>query len=436
MTQEETEVLPDLVNEKDDPLSHYELRQFLGQGTFGTVFVAEDKKTRETVAIKKIAVGDIDVVELKKKFSMVRECLCHYMVKLQCSYLRKGELWLVMEYCDGGSVKDIMHSIKRTLDEDQISVICRHALRGLNYMHKNKMIHCGVRARNILACSQGRVKLAGMGVWMKLPATHAQRIIKSNNSYWMSPELIKEDAYTKKTDIWSLGIAAIEMAEGEPPYHNINPISAMSIIESKPASGLTEPDLWSAEFNSFVKMCLHVDPKHRPTTFELLAHPFVLKSKGRGVLAELVRQNRLVLAGKKEEVAAENAKTSGLSVETENISEEAIDAEKDTVGEFKIPAEYEGCTGERLEQILKKLQSDMNAEIEFIKQQYERKISKIESTIAVVKHLNQKPQSLPSQLPKDSHNQNNLKPINKGRDDLKGKKGEREEEPKQRMYSQ
>eukprot|EP00826_Nyctotherus_ovalis_P060777 TRINITY_DN8567_c0_g1_i2.p1 TRINITY_DN8567_c0_g1~~TRINITY_DN8567_c0_g1_i2.p1 ORF type:complete len:428 (-),score=125.64 TRINITY_DN8567_c0_g1_i2:135-1418(-) len=427
MTQEEAEMLPDLVNEKDDPLSHYELRQFLGQGTFGTVFVAEDRKTKDTVAIKKIAVGDIDVVELKKKFSMVRECLSKYMVKLHCSYLRKGELWLVMEYCDGGSVKDIMHSIKRTLDEDQISVICRHALRGLNYMHKNKMIHCGVRARNILACSQGIVKLAGMGVWMKLPATHAQRIIKSNNSYWMSPELIKEDAYTKKTDIWSLGIAAIEMAEGEPPYHNINPISAMSIIESKPASGLTEPDLWSPEFNSFVAMCLQVDPKHRPTTSELLAHPFVLKSKGREVLAELVKENHLVLIGKKEEVDAGTAKADSLSAETENISEEAA---RDAVDEFKIPAEYKGCTGERLEQILRKLQSDMNAEIEFIKQQYERKISKIESIIAVVKHLDKKPQSLSSQLPKDSCSENNLKSINKPRDDLNGKKGEREEEPK------
>jgi len=383
MTQIEIKALPDLVNEIDDPLAHYELKQFLGQGAFGTVFVAEDKKTKEIVAIKKIPVGDIDTVQLKKKFAMVKECLSHYIVKLHCSYLRKGELWLVMEYCDGGSIKDIMYSVKSTLNENQISVICRHALRGLNYMHKNKMIHCGVRARNILACSQGKVKLAGMGVWMRLPASHAQRIVKSNNSYWMSPEQIREDAYTKKSDIWSLGVAAIEMAEGEPPYRNINPISAMSIIQSKPASGLTDPDLWSPEFNSFVTMCLQKDPKHRPTTSELLAHPFVLKSKGREVLADLVKKNQLVIQAMKggEEVKVENVLSKKL---------ESPDIEGTNKEEFVVPAEYEGCKEERLEQILRKLQSDMNAEIEFIRQQYEKKMSKIENSIAAAKRTNKK----------------------------------------------
>ena len=390
------EKFPEILNEEDDPLIHFELKQFLGQGAYGTVYIGIEKSTGTTVAIKKISVGNVDTIELKEKFTMIRECISHCLVKLYCSYLRKGVLWLIMEYCDGGSVKDIMYSLNETLDEDHISAICRQVLHGLNHMHKNKLIHCGVRARNILSNTQGRIKLAGMGVWRHVSSNNSDKIIKSGNSYWMSPELIQEGKCTRKTDIWSLGIAAIEMAEGEPPYHNINPISAMSIIESRPPSGLSDPNLWSPEFNSFVTMCLQLDPKHRPSTTELLAHPFILKSKGREIIAKLVKEKQLFIENKKlldkeeqksNKSEGENSlldrKNSQENLNTSNLNE--IEDEKEN--EANILIEYEGCTEERLNQIMKKLKTDMTAEIEFIKHQYVSKITKIKKTIEIVKKI-------------------------------------------------
>lgn len=107
--------------------------------------------------------------------------------------------------------------------------------------------------------------------------------------YWMSPEVLSNSSdYNKKTDIWSLGITAIELAEGEPPYSHINYMRAMFVIKQKPATGLTDPTRWSPEFNRFVSRCLTVDPKCRPTAKELLIDPFILKSKGPALLSELV----------------------------------------------------------------------------------------------------------------------------------------------------
>lgn len=104
----------------------------------------------------------------------------------------------------------------------------------------------------------------------------------------MSPEVLSNSEYNKKTDIWSLGITAIEMAEGDPPYSHINFMRAMFVIQKKPAQGLTIPEKWSPEFNNFVKRCLTLDPKQRPTAKELLLDPFILRSKGPALLSELV----------------------------------------------------------------------------------------------------------------------------------------------------
>ena len=104
----------------------------------------------------------------------------------------------------------------------------------------------------------------------------------------MSPEVLSNSEYNKKTDIWSLGITAIEMAEGDPPYSHINYMRAMFVIQKKPAQSLTVPEKWSVEFNSFVRRCLTLDPKCRPTAKELLLDPFIVKSKGTALLSELV----------------------------------------------------------------------------------------------------------------------------------------------------
>lgn len=386
---------PNIVNETDDLLSKFELKEVLGKGIFGTVYMGIEKETNDTVAIKKISVGDINVEELSRKLNLIKECSNKYLVDLKCAFLRKGELWLVMEYCDGGSIKDIMRFLSKPLNELQIAVICQQVLRGLNYMHKNEMIHCGIRAKNLIVNSKGRVKLAGMGVWMKLSNTATLKAATTEYSYWMSPELISKNKYTRRTDIWSLGITAIEMAEGEPPYHNINPISTRSIIKTKPAFGLTNPDLWSPEFNSFINMCLQVDPKHRPSTSQLLVHPFLLKSKENKLIIQLVNE-----VNEHKDLIKENF-PEGIQLKEKpyriradsGISDSSCsfqDKETKSEDELDIFSVYENHSEESLEQLLKKVKMDMIAEIEFIKQQYNEKINHINKCINAKKNENNK----------------------------------------------
>jgi len=283
--------LSDIVYSKEDPSNHLELKQLLGQGTYGSVYEALHKNSGTTVAVKIMPIGSTDVDTLRKEITVLKECVSQYIIAFHGSYLKEGELWIVMEYCDGGSVSDIMKSTKKPLTEEQISAICKQALRGLNYMHKNRKIHRDVKAGNILLNSQGQAKLADFGICAELASTISKRTTKIGSPYWMSPEVIKNSEYSKKTDIWSLGITAIEMAEGEPPYYYIHPMRAMFVIQNKPATGLTNPSMWSPEFNSFISVCLQTDQKYRPTAAELLAHPFILKAKGRDIVSKLVKDS-------------------------------------------------------------------------------------------------------------------------------------------------
>ncbi len=91
----------------------------------------------------------------------------------------------------------------------------------------------------------------------------------------MSPEVISNSKYGPKTDIWSLGITAIELAEGEPPYSHIHPVRAMFAIKNNPPRGLTLPGNWSSEFNNFVEICLTIDAEQRPSAQEMLQHKFI-----------------------------------------------------------------------------------------------------------------------------------------------------------------
>lgn len=146
-----------------------------------------------------------------------------------------------MEYCSAGSVADLIRFTKKTLDEVQIASVCQAILRGLEYLHDNKKIHRDIKAGNVLLDHKGVAKLADFGVSAQLSNTLSKKDSVIGTPYWMSPEVISRSCYNKKTDIWSLGITAIEMAEGEPPYSNIPPVRAMFTIQRAPAQSLTEP---------------------------------------------------------------------------------------------------------------------------------------------------------------------------------------------------
>ena len=145
-----------------------------------------------------------------------------------------------MEFCGAGSVIDLI-KISKPLNEQQIATILQSTLKGLEYLHNNKKIHRDVKAGNILLDDEGNVKLADFGVSTELLHSLADKDTVIGTPFWMSPEVITKSKYNKKTDIWSLGITSIEMAEGEPPYSHIHPFRAMFVIQKNPAKGLTEP---------------------------------------------------------------------------------------------------------------------------------------------------------------------------------------------------
>ena len=245
-------------------------------------------KNSGTIVAVKIVPTNGDITQLKREITILKECKSPYIVSYYGSYLKDNKLWLIMEYCAAGSVVDLIKISKLTLTEGQIAAILQSTLRGLEYLHNNKKIHRDIKAGNILLDNKGNSKLADFGVAAQSLNTYADHDTVIGTPFWMSPEVISKSKYNKKTDIWSVGITAIEMAEGEPPYSHIHPIRAMFVIKSNPPEGLTQPEKWSVEFNNFVKKCLTIDPKQRPSAKDLLMDPFIKKSKGKAIITELV----------------------------------------------------------------------------------------------------------------------------------------------------
>jgi serine/threonine protein kinase len=182
-----------------------------------------------------------------------------------------------------------MRITEKNLNEIQIATILQMVLQGLVFLHEKKKIHRDVKAGNILLNRDGYAKLGDFGVSAQLLHSFSKKNSKIGTPYWMSPEVIQQSQYDHKTDIWSLGITCIEMAEGEPPNSKIRTFLVMKHIVREPPKGLTNPEKWSKEFNSFVSSCLIVETEKRPNAKDLLKHPFVTKyARGSALISELV----------------------------------------------------------------------------------------------------------------------------------------------------
>ena len=175
-----------------------------------------------------------------------------------------------MELCEGGSVSDLMTSCEATLEETTIQVVCAAVLLGLDYLHAQKHIHRDIKCGNVLLSAKGHVKLADFGVSATLSNTVSRRHTLIGTPFWMAPEVIKEDAYDYKADIWSLGITAIEMADGEPPYIHIHPMRAIFLIPQRPPPTVKKPENWTKSFLDFLSQCLKKDAKERSSAGEFV----------------------------------------------------------------------------------------------------------------------------------------------------------------------
>uniref|UniRef100_A0A8C4YG07 non-specific serine/threonine protein kinase n=1 Tax=Gopherus evgoodei TaxID=1825980 RepID=A0A8C4YG07_9SAUR len=236
---------------EDDPAGIFELVELVGNGTYGQVYKGRHVKTGQLAAIKVMDVTG-DEEEIKQEINMLKKYSHH-----RNSHI----LW------------------RNTLKEEWIAYICREILRGLSHLHQHKVIHRDIKGQNVLLTENAEVKLVDFGVSAQLDRTVGRRNTFIGTPYWMAPEVIACDenpdaTYDFKSDLWSLGITAIEMAEGAPPLCDMHPMRALFLIPRNPAPRLKSKK-WSKKFQSFIESCLVKNHSQRPTTEQLMKHPFI-----------------------------------------------------------------------------------------------------------------------------------------------------------------
>ncbi|XP_034069250.1 myosin-IIIb isoform X3 [Gymnodraco acuticeps] len=301
-----------------DPSDNWDIVETIGKGTYGKVYRVINKKDGSQAAVKVLdpinhashTNRDVDE-EIEAEYNILSSLSNHpNVVKFfgmfyKSDNLSGGQLWLVLELCNGGSVTELIKGLlmrSQCLQEPVIAYILYSALLGLQHLHNNRIIHRDVKGNNILLTSEGGVKLVDFGVSAQLTSARLRRNTSVGTPFWMAPEVIAceqqyDYSYDARCDVWSLGITAIELADGDPPLSEMHPVKALFKIPRNPSPTLRNPEQWCRSFCHFIGQCLIKDFEARPSVTHLLEHPFIKQAQGKDMalqqqLATLIQEQQ------------------------------------------------------------------------------------------------------------------------------------------------
>uniref|UniRef100_A0A8C6UUW2 Myosin IIIB n=1 Tax=Neogobius melanostomus TaxID=47308 RepID=A0A8C6UUW2_9GOBI len=294
-----------------DPSGSWDIVETIGKGTYGKVYRVTNRKDGSQAAVKVLdPINDVDE-EIEAEYNILRTLSNHpnvvkfYGMFYKSDKLSGGQLWLVLELCNGGSVTELIKGLlmrDQHLQEPVIAYILYSALLGLQHLHNNRIIHRDVKGNNILLTTDGGVKLVDFGVSAQLTSARLRRNTSVGTPFWMAPEVIAceqqyDYSYDARCDVWSLGITAIELADGDPPLAEMHPVKALFKIPRNPSPTLRSPEQWCRSFIHFIGQCLIKDFEARPSVTHLLEHPFIKQAHGkeaslRKQLATLIQEQQ------------------------------------------------------------------------------------------------------------------------------------------------
>ncbi|XP_064255585.1 serine/threonine-protein kinase PAK 3-like isoform X2 [Passer domesticus] len=277
--------LRNTVSEAQPAQKYLEVEQ-IGQGAFGAVSKGLDRATGGEVALKKMSLTGQNRERAVNEILLLKDKKHPNIVNFLDSFLVDGDLWLVMEYMDGGTLQDVVRQTR--MAEGEMAAVSRECLQGLDFLHSKRVIHRDVKSSNILLGMDGSVRLADFGLCAQLSPEQDQRSSMVGTAHWMAPEVVTRSPYGPKVDIWSFGIVTIEMVEGEPPYFRETAAMARALIRQNGTPQLQEPRRLSALLRDFLECSLEPDEERRWAAQELLQHPFLASAKPLSSLTPLI----------------------------------------------------------------------------------------------------------------------------------------------------